>query len=148
MLTALLAEIEAHLTNADIKMDNLMVGFEDDSVIQDFAQAQAQNPMPMKIQNGRTVYLSHNDFGPLRSSSIMPKIGDFGLAQYGKNELQRHPIQQNYYRAPEVILGAGWTYSADIWNLGVLVHFDLHLVYSSLTRQAKDLESTRKERLI
>ncbi|KAK3177930.1 hypothetical protein OEA41_000062 [Lepraria neglecta] len=98
-----------------------MVGFEDPSVVEDFARAQTQNPMPRKVQDGRLVYQSHNDFGPLKSSYVLPKIADFGLAQYGKNELQRHPIQPDHYRAPEVILGAGWTYSADVWNLGVLI---------------------------
>lgn len=99
------------------------MGFEDPSVIEGFVQAQIHNPMPRKVQDGRLIYRSHNNFGPLRSSWVLPKIGDFGLAQYGKNELQRHPIQPDHYRAPEVILGAGWTYSADIWNLGVLVRF-------------------------
>ena len=35
--------------------------------------------------------------------------------------LQIHPIQPDSYRAPEVLLGVGWSYSADIWNLGVMV---------------------------
>ena len=98
-----------------------MVGFEDPSVIEDFARAQAYNAMARKVLDGYSVYLSHNDFGPLKSSFVLPKLGDFGLAQYGRNELQRHPIQPDHYRAPEVTLGAGWTYSVDIWNLGVLV---------------------------
>lgn len=65
-------------------------------------------------------YLSHNNFGPLYSSKMLPKIADFGSAQPG-DQLQIHPIQPDYYRAPEVLLGIGWSYSADIWNLGVLV---------------------------
>ena len=109
------------LAKTDIKLDNIMISLEDPNVINDFARAQVQNPMPRKVQDGRTVYLSHNDFGPLRSLSIIPKLGDYGLAQYGNNGLNRHPTQPDHYRAPEVILGAGWTYSADIWNLGVLV---------------------------
>lgn len=112
-------------------MDNILVGFEDPSVVQDFAQAQSFNPMPRKITNGRTVYLSHNDFGEPRSYYILPKITDFGLAHHQKapSVLNRHPIQPDEYRAPEVILGAGWTYSADIWNLGLLVSPKL-VIYS------------------
>lgn len=116
---------EADPTTPDIKLDNIMVGFEDSSVIEDFVRAQSQAPMPRKVRDGRSIYQSHNDFGSLKSSFVLPKIADFGLAQYGKNDFQRHPIQPDHYRAPEVILGAGWTYSADIWNLGVLVRLIL-----------------------
>jgi serine/threonine-protein kinase SRPK3 len=108
---------------ADLKTDNILVGFEKSSVVKDFAHAQAANPMPRKVKDGRSIYVSHHDFGPLRSYYILPKITDFGLAhmQGNPSQLNRHPIQPDHYRAPEVILGAGWSYSVDIWNLGVLV---------------------------
>lgn len=32
-----------------------------------------------------------------------------------------HDIQPLPFCAPEVLLKAGWTYSADIWNLGTVV---------------------------
>jgi hypothetical protein len=32
-----------------------------------------------------------------------------------------HDIQSLEYTAPEVMLQAGWSYSADIWNLGLVV---------------------------
>ncbi|KAJ6155144.1 hypothetical protein N7470_005710 [Penicillium chermesinum] len=105
------------------RVDNILVGFEDSSVLRDFARAQSSNPMPRKTRDGHRVYLSKNDFGSLRSYYILPKITDFGLAhlQEDISVLNRHPIQPDDYRAPEVIVGAGWTYSADIWNLGVLM---------------------------
>ncbi|KAJ5799272.1 uncharacterized protein N7518_001340 [Penicillium psychrosexuale] len=87
------------IISADLKVENILVGIEDPSVLQDFARAQSSNPMARKTKDGHHVYLSHNDFGEQRS----------------------HPIQPDEYRAPEVILGAGWTYSADIWNLGLLM---------------------------
>lgn len=107
-----------------------MVEFEDLSVLEDFVQAQAENPMPRKIKDGRTIYQSHNDFGPLRSLYTLPKIADFGLAQRSTPQPQIHPIQPDHYRAPEVILGIGWTYSADIWNFGLLASTVFHHVYS------------------
>src|SRR3984885_5225302 len=106
----------------DLKSDNILVGFEDHSVIKDFVRSQASNPMARKIKDGRVIYRSHNEFGPLKSFGILPKIADFGLAQRINDSRRNiHPIQPDHYRAPEVVLGMGWSYSVDIWNLGVLV---------------------------
>jgi serine/threonine protein kinase len=106
----------------DLKLDNILLGFEHPSVIEDFVQKQSENPMPRKIRDGQSIYLSHNDFGPPKSFRILPKIADFGLAQSGEgSEPLMHPIQPPLFHAPEVLLGTSWTYSADIWNLGVLV---------------------------
>lgn len=65
------------------------------------------------ISPAQYTYLSQKDFGPFRSSKFLPKIADFGFAQSG-DRLQTLPIQPDYYRAPEVLLGIGWSYSPDI----------------------------------
>lgn len=111
------------IVSADLKVENILIEIEDPSVLQDFARAQSSNPMARKTKDGHYVYLSHNDFGELRSYYVLPKITDFGLAHKQEDDsvLNRHPIQPDEYRAPEVILGAGWTYSAGIWNLGLLI---------------------------
>lgn len=81
---------------------------EDPSVIEDFIEEQAENPMPRKVIDGRSIYLSHNNFGPLKSLNVLPTITDFGLAEVGNGpEPLRHPIQPPLYHAPEVILGTG-----------------------------------------
>lgn len=49
-----------------------------------------------------------------------PVLCDFGSAVPGDVE-HSEDIQPNIYRAPEVILGAPWSYSADIWNVGCMV---------------------------
>lgn len=78
--------------------------------------------MPRKVTGSRCIYLSQNSFGPRKSFLMLHKITDFGLAQSGAGpEPLLHPIQPPVFHAPEVILGTSWTYSADIWNLGVLV---------------------------
>ncbi|KAJ5142656.1 kinase-like protein [Penicillium bovifimosum] len=49
-----------------------------------------------------------------------PILCDFGSAIHGD---QHHSvfIQPRIYRAPEVILGVPWTFSADIWNVGCMI---------------------------
>lgn len=107
---------------ADLKLDNILVTFEDPSVLEEYVKAQPLNPMPRKAKDGRIIYLSHNDFGPMKSYVVLPKIADFGLAQRGDGpEFLNHPIQPRAYQAPEVLLGRRWTYSVDMWNFGVLV---------------------------
>ena len=108
----------------DLKLDNILVNFEDQSVLDEFAEAQSENPMLQKRRDGHSIYQSHNQFGPLRVKfgPIHPIITDFSHAQWIDNsQPQINPIQHDCYRAPEVILGIGWSYSADIWNLGLLV---------------------------
>jgi serine/threonine protein kinase len=103
------------------------MGFEVDhpSVLEDFVGKLAEHPMARKVKDGRSVYLSHNDFGQLRSLRIIPQIADFGLAEFGDGHSPlTRPIQPPIFQAPEVLLGTSWSYSADIWNFGVLVRFD------------------------
>lgn len=114
---------------SDLKLDNIMIDIEDQSTIDAFIRGQATHPMARKHIGDHTVYRCHNDFGPIvrkprASGSLVPMITDFGLAQRGdKPEPLLHPIQPNEYRAPEVLLGIGWTYSADMWNFGAMVSY-------------------------
>lgn len=107
------------------------MSFEDPSVLDEYVKAQADHPMPRKRVGDRDIYLSHNDFGNLKSYWMLPKIVDFGLAHRGDvEEPHRHPIQPPLYHAPEVLLGVPWSYSADIWNLGVLVSTSRYTAYT------------------
>lgn len=95
--------------------------------------------MPTKRVGDRNIYLSHNNFGDQHKSWLMlPKIVDFGLAQSGGGkEPLRHPMQPPLYKAPEVLLGIPWSYSVDIWNLGVLVSISHHTVCTGNNRDMK-----------
>ena len=119
---------------SDLKLDNILMSFENENIFTDFIQR--QQPMQCKVgdASGRTVYRCHNDFGALDArelKNMIRKITDFGLAarldrpsiQDGMvgQQLGVYPIQPDCYRAPEVILGCGWGFKADIWNFGVLV---------------------------
>lgn len=116
---------QCRLIHTDLKDDNIMVTFEDDTLLDDFVRHSRENPQPRHIRSdGRVAYLSQEDFGPLQGGgSILPKISDFNLSFPGLPGDGGHlsPIQSHRYRAPEVLLGCPWSYSADIWNLGLLV---------------------------
>jgi serine/threonine-protein kinase SRPK3 len=108
---------DSHCSNEflDLRLDNVMMTIEDPSVIEKFVVGQDEEPMPPKVFNDHTVYLSHNNFGALGYSddkpallTIFPKIIDFGLAQRGDRAAKLiHPIQTDHSHAPEVILGCG-----------------------------------------
>ncbi|KAK9804159.1 hypothetical protein WJX73_006474 [Symbiochloris irregularis] len=53
-----------------------------------------------------------------RSSDI--KVIDFGSATFDAN-YHSTIVSTRHYRAPEVILGQGWTYPCDIWSIGCIL---------------------------
>lgn len=98
-----------------------MVKIEDSSILEESARDEYQHPLPQKTNpGGRTIYLSRNNYGLPRKTTGIIQITDFDLSVSG-NKQNDGCIQAEIYRAPEVILDAGYSYSADIWNLGVMV---------------------------
>ncbi|KAF2282241.1 hypothetical protein GH714_043882 [Hevea brasiliensis] len=53
-----------------------------------------------------------------KSSTI--KVIDFGSTAYGHHE-HNCLVSTRHYRAPEVILGLGWSYPCDIWSVGCIL---------------------------
>jgi serine/threonine-protein kinase SRPK3 len=105
----------------DLKPDNLMVKVEDESILERDARDEHQNPLPQKrYEDGRTIYLSRNNYGQPRATTGVVRITDFDLSVHGDGP-HYGCIQAEIYRAPEVIIESGFTYSVDIWSLGVLV---------------------------
>ena len=74
-----------------------------------------ESPSLCKEVDGHPIYQSAADFDDLRKSVGLLKISNFGAAPHC------HDIQPQQFCAPEVLLKAKWTYSADIWNLGMVV---------------------------
>ncbi|KAL4810442.1 kinase-like domain-containing protein [Aspergillus unguis] len=121
--------------HTDLKLENIMVAFEDQSVLADFMDSRFEpehghyqdhqlKPVPYKIdKTGRPIYQSCTDFGPLKSLRSIPQFVDFGSALRlpEDDDWGFWAIQADHYRAPEVILGNGWQFPADIWNFGVLL---------------------------
>jgi serine/threonine protein kinase len=115
---------ECHVVHTDLKADNIMMGLGDAAVLDRFVQQQLEHPSPRKWpdNHGRIIYQSCSDFGEAPTESVIAsaKITDLGLACWG-DEKNYKPIQSNAFMAPEVILQCGWSYPADIWNLGVML---------------------------
>lgn len=115
---------ECGVVHTDLKADNIMMGLGNPKVLEDFIQYQAEHPAPRKMPDthGRVIYQSCSDFGDATADEIIKsaKITDIGLAEWGDEENNK-PIQSNAFTCPEVILTAGWSYPADIWNLGVVL---------------------------
>ncbi|PYI04873.1 protein kinase, partial [Aspergillus sclerotiicarbonarius CBS 121057] len=125
---------ECKVVHTDLKLGNILMSFENETILPRFIER--QQPMQCKVdgESGRAIYRCQNDFGALDGREIknmVPKVADFGLAtkldkpstrdgMVGE-QLGVYPIQPDYYRAPEVILGCGWDFKADIWNFGVLL---------------------------
>lgn len=107
-----------HIT--DLKPDNIMVRLEDKTILDRDARDEYENPLPQKRYDDRAIYLSRNNYGQPTSATGIVSITDFGHSVHGDIS-NNGCIQAEVYRAPEVILEAGWTYSADIWSLGVMV---------------------------
>ncbi|KAF5543910.1 kinase domain-containing protein [Fusarium mexicanum] len=116
---------ECHLIHTDIKDDNILVTIEDNSVLTDSVKNLATNPQPRHVRtdDGRVIYLSQDDFGPLRGNMVLPALADFNQSFPGLDGNKGHlsPIQSHRYRAPEVLLGCPWSYSVDIWNFGLVM---------------------------
>ncbi|PYI14662.1 hypothetical protein BO99DRAFT_449537 [Aspergillus violaceofuscus CBS 115571] len=105
----------------DLKADNLLVGFEDLGVLESYARQQGSNPAPSWDGDGRPVFRSCPDFGHLRKGVGLVQISDFSAVVFGSvPEPHNDDIQPQPFCAPEVLLKATWTYSADIWNLGTM----------------------------
>ncbi|KAH7528353.1 hypothetical protein FEM48_Zijuj05G0063600 [Ziziphus jujuba var. spinosa] len=53
-----------------------------------------------------------------KSSAV--KVIDFGSTTYERQD-QNYIVSTRHYRAPEVILGLGWSYPCDVWSVGCIL---------------------------
>ncbi|KAL4909735.1 kinase-like domain-containing protein [Aspergillus multicolor] len=110
---------ECGVIHTDIKADNIIFAFADDSPFKQFEQEELTNRSPRKNEDGRTIYLSR-EFEIQPGKLGAPVLCDFSSAVIG-NVTHCEDIQPERYRAPEVIIEAPWSYTVDVWNVGCMV---------------------------
>ncbi|KAE9404244.1 kinase-like protein [Gymnopus androsaceus JB14] len=102
---------DAKMIHADLQAMNVHLRIEDESILRYFEESEMSDPSPRKVYGDRVIYESRGLRAP--KSSGRPVLCDF--------DTYTGDIQPYVYRAPEVILGIPWTYSVDIWNVGVMI---------------------------
>lgn len=107
----------------DIAPDALFFGFSNEAdcekTLAQCAKDELENPSRRKIISAERVIYG------TRSPQLDVEPGDAVLFDFGKaniGPLHTHDvIQREPWRAPEVMLGAGFSFSADIWNAACMV---------------------------
>lgn len=117
---------ECHIIHCDLKSSNIIMRFPRGRQLRDLLwheQYERSTPLQQRHLPDLTIYLSHNVFRPLKmreGGPGAPVITDFDRSVRGDTgETYTYLIHQVCNRAPEVMLGLPWSYSADIWNLGM-----------------------------
>jgi hypothetical protein len=95
-----------------------MFGFQEDSSLVKFEQAELDNPSPRKEVDGRVIYVSRPI--PKPKHLAPPVLCDFGAAFFG-DKLHDDDVQPDQYRCPEVILEVPWGYKIDVWSIECMV---------------------------
>ncbi|KFY96073.1 hypothetical protein V498_02927 [Pseudogymnoascus sp. VKM F-4517 (FW-2822)] len=106
------------MNRGDIKSDNILHLIEDNSILAAFEESEIAQPSPRKKAVDREIYISRTLDMP--ESIGEPVLCDFGNAVYG-TKLNDDDAYPDVYRCPEVMLHLPWSYSADIWNVGVMI---------------------------
>ncbi|RAL47560.1 hypothetical protein DM860_011298 [Cuscuta australis] len=96
---------DLHLIHTDLKPENILL------VSPDYVK------VPDYKYSSRSAKDSYYKRVP-KSSAI--KVIDFGSTTYD-NDNQSYIVSTRHYRAPEIILGLGWTYPCDIWSVGCIL---------------------------
>ncbi|KAK3311581.1 CMGC protein kinase [Chaetomium strumarium] len=114
---------ECKLVHTDISEHNILHSIVDKDILKAYVKEEFKTPTPRKhvtLDDGTTVpvYASHRFGMPKHFGHIV--LSDFGEAVRGDVK-HNHHAQPNQYRAPEVQLGASWSYPIDIWNVGCLI---------------------------
>uniref|UniRef100_A0A2P2MPD7 Serine/threonine-protein kinase AFC2 isoform X2 n=1 Tax=Rhizophora mucronata TaxID=61149 RepID=A0A2P2MPD7_RHIMU len=97
---------DLRLIHTDLKPENLLLVSPDYVKVPDYKNS-ARSPR------------DNSHFRRVPKSSAI-KVIDFGSTTYERQD-QNYIVSTRHYRAPEVILGLGWSYPCDVWSVGCIL---------------------------
>ncbi|GFQ07805.1 serine/threonine-protein kinase afc3, partial [Phtheirospermum japonicum] len=97
---------DLRLIHTDLKPENILL------VSSEYVKLPVCKVLDLKLSD-------ETNFRCLPKSSAI-KLIDFGSTAYG-NQIHSSTVSTRHYRAPEIILGLGWTYPCDIWSIGCVL---------------------------
>lgn len=100
---------DMHLIHTDLKPENILFVSSEYIKVPDYKFLQVA---PWSSRDG-SVYKR------LPKSSAI-KVIDFGSTAYERQD-HNYIVSTRHYRAPEVILGLGWSFPCDIWSAGCIL---------------------------
>ncbi|KAI4337459.1 hypothetical protein L6164_015874 [Bauhinia variegata] len=77
------------------------------------------SPEYVKLPSSKRVSSDETEFRCLPKSSAI-KLIDFGSTAFD-NQNHSSTVCTRHYRAPEIILGLGWTFPCDLWSIGCIL---------------------------
>ncbi|XP_047316851.1 serine/threonine-protein kinase AFC2 isoform X1 [Impatiens glandulifera] len=97
---------DLHLIHTDLKPENILLVSSEYVKIPDY--------------KGSSRYSKDSSFFKRVPRSSAIKVIDFGSTTYERQD-QNYIVSTRHYRAPEVILGLGWSFPCDIWSVGCIL---------------------------
>ncbi|KAL6281022.1 hypothetical protein ACE6H2_017903 [Prunus campanulata] len=98
---------DLRLIHTDLKPENILLVSHDYIKVPDYNKNSSRSPKDSSY------------FKRIPKSSAI-KVIDFGSTTYERQD-QNYIVSTRHYRAPEVILGMGWTYPCDVWSIGCIL---------------------------
>ncbi|KAL0959534.1 hypothetical protein HGRIS_011247 [Hohenbuehelia grisea] len=112
---------KAKMVHTDIRPQNIHLTPVDDVCFELMEQVEFDHiPSNRKVDGERIIYVTCPFELPSGLENFgVPVLIDYGEARFGQDTYMDR-IQPYMYQAPEVIFNVPWSYSADIWNAGVM----------------------------